>query len=145
VNYRFEQNREKEDYFSSKHRFSVDASYGRKIGQFKIDFRTRFQTSINQTITEPEDELAENYTRFRLKTSYKFLDFPLSPSVSAEFYLPVNGKSAYQLDKYRITLGGNYKINKHHSVSLDYRIQSQIQVSNPDNLYILILGYSFNL
>ena len=144
ASYRFEEEKRLEEYFSIRHRLSVDASYKQKINNLTLRLRTRFQAKFYDFHSSEAGSIPENHVRIRLKASYKFAEFPVTPSFAAEFYYATNGITKNSIDKYRFTLGGKYKINKRNTVALNYRLQKQINIANPLNLYILILAYEYD-
>ncbi len=144
VAYRFEEEKRKEEYFSIRHRASFDATYRQKIKNFTLSLRTRFQAKFYDVHSSQTGSTPDNHVRLKFKTAYKFKEFPIKPSFDAEFYYATNGATKNSIDKYRFTLSGEYKINKRNTALLSYRLQKQINVSNPLNLYILILAYEYD-
>ena len=144
ASYRFEEEKRLEEYFSIRHRASVDASYKQKINNLTLRLRTRFQAKYYDFHSSKAGSTPENHVRIRLKASYKFAEFPVTPNFATEFYYATKGVQKKNIDKYRFTLGGKYKINKRNTVALSYRLQKQINVSNPLDLHILILAYEYD-
>lgn len=144
TSYRLEEEKREEGYFSIRHRVSVDASYKQKIKKFSLSLRTRFQSKFADFHSSQEGFIPENHIRVRLKTSYKISNFPVTPSFSGEIYYATKGLSKKQIDKYRLTLGGKYKINKRNTVSLNYRFQKQINITEALSLYIIMLAYEYD-
>lgn len=144
VNYRFEEEKREEGSFSTRHRLAFDASYKYKVKKLTFSLRTRYQTKFYDYYSSETGLVPGNHLRLRLKTSYKIKKYSITPSFSAEVYYATNGISKNNIDKYRFTLGGKYKINKHNRVSLNYRLQNQINVLSPLNLYIIMLAYEYD-
>lgn len=134
VGYRFS-----DDYdihFSSeyKQRYYFDFSSKYDYKRFKISLRDRLQYQGNNSSFKP---------LFRQKTelSYNVRKTPFEPYVQFEFFLNFEE----QFEKLRYTAGFSYPILKKLNANLFYRIQQELNASNPENLFILGTSLSYKL
>lgn len=140
-------------YMRHRAYFYLTGSYG--IKGFKISLRERYQFTYRGAHTFPlidnegnevssYDKKAKMYhaLRSRLSLEYKFQNFGMSIFATGELYN--NLTQQFAIDKYRITAGLGYKINKQHYVELFYRYVDSTDIDDPDN-HVIGIGYKCNL
>lgn len=138
VGYRFEYEY-KTDYFEKRQRFNFDLGLKHSFDRLKFNLRTRIQA--RQYLNSNQQTAI--YTRFRLKSEYKTKGFPVNPFASAEIFIASNGYNKGIPEAYRLNLGAVYKLNKHNEIALSFRIEKEVNVNNPKNLYILMPAYEY--
>lgn len=133
--YRFIKQNEKEGFVKGG-RIQFDAMYDKKLGDFKLDTRLRYQNRSE------EDEL-DNVSKIRFKAGLRFniSGWKLDPKFSAEYFRVLDGEASRH-DKMRYTLGTKYKINKHNSIGIYYRLETELKENYPADYYILGLNYN---
>jgi serine/threonine protein kinase len=85
---------------------------------------------------------AKNQLRSRLQLSYDDKNWWLKPYASAELY------NSWSIEKIRYTVGVDFNINKHNSLSVFYRFQDQRDTDSDDydpDMHYLGIGYKFKL
>lgn len=90
-----------------------------------------------------EDEKGGKHSfvlRSRLQVEYDIKGVPFEPYASVEMHNDLNG---FGIKKMRYTIGGDYKINKKHSVGLYYRYQDFTGSDEGESTHILGVGYKF--
>lgn len=90
-----------------------------------------------------EDEKGGKHSfvlRSRLQVEYDIKGVPFEPYASVEMHNDLNG---FNIKKMRYTIGGDYKINKKHSVGLYYRYQDFTGSDEGESTHILGVGYKF--
>lgn len=143
------------DYWQPRHRasFSLTGSYS--WNRFTFSLRERYQYTYRTEQTVPKwdgdngamkaDELIEathkHILRSRIKVDYNIRKSGFTPFASCEMY---NSLSGFTYEKIRLTLGTDYKFNKHHSISAFYRYIDQ---KNDDDVngHVIGVGYTFKL
>ena len=122
--------------FSSeyKHRYYFDFSSKYDYKRFNIALRDRFQYQGNNSSFKP-------LFRQKIELSYNLRKTPFEPYIQFEFFLNFDE----QFEKLRYTAGFSYPILKKMNANLFYRIQQELNSSNPENLFILGTSLSYKL
>lgn len=82
-----------------------------------------------------------HYLRSRLQIEYNIRRCPVDPFASYE--LSNNLSDAMHLDKTRLTVGAEWKIQKKHVISLAYIYQNGHDDDDDDDIHVIDLGYKF--
>lgn len=143
------------DYWQPRHRFSfaLTGSYSWRHFTFSLRECYQYTYRTEQTVAKwgadngsaKADEIIEashkHVLRSRLKAEYNIRKSGFRPFVSGEWYNSLSGLSYM---KSRWTVGTDYKINRHHSVSAFYRY---IDRGDNDDTggHVIGVGYSFKL
>ena len=109
-----------------KHRYYFDFSSEYKYKRYKLSIRDRVQYQGNYS----------SYNKlFRQKfdLSYNVRKTPFEPYVQFEYFVNFDEK----FEKLRYTLGFSHPIVKDLDLNLFYRIQKELNVNNPERLFIL--------
>ncbi len=148
LSYRFIQKYMEDDTYSFRHRMMLDILLKKKFGKITASFRERIQAEARDVYTSEDGKLREWYSRNKLELKYD-LDKPITPYAAVEFRYQLNNPRDIELNKtwhrVRYVLGLDYKVNNRNSFSLYYLIQRGFNVSAPQNLYIVGLGYTLSL
>ena len=122
--------------FSSeyKHRYYFDFSSKYDYKRFNIALRDRFQYQGNNSSFKP-------LFRQKIELSYNVRKTPFEPYIQFEFFLNFDD----QFEKLRYTVGFSYPILKKMNANLFYRIQQELNSSNPENFFILGTSLSYKL
>ncbi len=143
IHYRF-MNSNKENYYSKRHRFYLDASYKQKVKFVSITFRERIQEQYSDIYSSEDGKYPE--WNLRSKITIKFeLDKKYSPYLSTEvFYKLDNVKErGHIFTTTRYEAGFSYDFNRTHSIN-PY-ILFQHERSSGFNELIYGLSYDFVL
>ena len=131
------------DFWGVRHRFNVSLTGSHKFGNLSLSLRERWQYTYRPEHTvdyryvyydEEDDEpvpsgvsdgtphtyksKGKNLLRSRFMAEYKISAIPLTPFASVETF------NAWNLEKIRYTVGGDWRINKKNTVTLFYRYQN---------------------
>ncbi len=142
ANYRFTNNRQLDNSYSQRHRYYFDLSLRKKIKPVTFTFRTRFQSQYTDINCSPDWQVPEYYTRNKLTMDFD-LDKKYSPFISAEAYTPLFSGNGLYIDNVRYCAGFDYQFNRAHEIELFYMLQKEYNVNNPQNDYIVGIGYYF--
>lgn len=133
-----------------RHRLHADLTASFKAGRFGFSLRERYQytlrpTSHNRRYDTDTEEWSDmkskssHISRTRLNIEYNIRHCPLTPGIGGELFC---GKGGVQ--KYRLTVGTDIKVDKHNVFTLCYRFQD-VTTSDDDgngNMHILGVGYT---
>lgn len=133
--YRFIRNNRNSGY-RNEGRFFADASYRHKLDRFSFGYRLRFQNQ--SALGNVTNDDVYNKLRLRIKAGYNIPNWKLDPYLSAEgFYTIATDNINYVstitesekhagFEKFRLTLGTSYKINKWFKIDGFYRLEREI-------------------
>ena len=122
--------------FSSeyKHRYYFDFSSVYKYKRFRFTLRDRIQLQGYNSSYTP-------LYRQKIDVSYNVRKTPFEPFLQFEYFLNFDE----EFEKLRYTIGFSHRIIKKVNADLFYRIQHQVNTSNPENFYILGTSISYKL
>ncbi len=139
-------------YWSTRHRFNVSMTGEVGFGDFEISLRERWQYTYRPAKTTERydfdnegweettvDGTASHLLRSRLQVEYARKKATFKPFVNAELF---NGMS---LEKVRLTLGTDIRLNKHHVLEVFYRCQftNDKEADSEPNCHYAGAGYTF--
>ncbi len=137
-NYRFINRGRNNGVYWISHRFYADLRYTYKAKPLIFIYRNRFYTEVGQ---EENGFIRENNERNKLEIKID-LDRRFMPFIASELYYFVE-KAVF--NKIRYTVGIDYNLKNRNELSLFYRIQREMNVTNPDYSYIIGVRFSHNL
>lgn len=123
------------------HTFFVDANASYKLARFSFSERTRYETSSEEIKDDINNSNQKYYWRQKVEVNYDIYGSPITPSISAEYYFPIDENVPRYADKLRIFLGADYEYLQ-HKVGIAYGIDHS-RVKSQQNKYILNLSYSY--
>lgn len=155
-------------YWDNKHRVSLSATGSLKVWKFSLSLRERYQYTYRPSHEIPRfddgepagnrtiDAKSKHILRSRAQVEFKaYKKCPWTPYASFELYSllkEVNHTDADKAtdpakfcDKFRVTAGCEYKINKHNGLDLFYRFASNNDYEELDMSHTIGLVYSFSL
>lgn len=152
-------------YWDTKHRISISATGSLKLWKLELSLRERYQYTNRPQHTipyiDPEDGnrtidgKSTHMLRSRLQVEFKpKKKSPWKPFASFELYSLLKTTNhtdntkhydAKAYDKYRITAGTEYKINKHNALELFYRYAQSVDTDENDSPHTIGLVYTFSL
>lgn len=148
--YRAIQKKRLEGTYSYRHRLMLDVTVKKKFKKFALSERIRYQAEVQDFYTSKKGKLAEQFLRFKTDLKYSVTE-KITPYVSCELryqiHAPRGDGPLYDNGFHRIrnVLGVEYELNKKSSVNLYYLYQTEFNISTPETIYILGIGYSITL
>lgn len=145
--YRSIQKKRLEGTYSFRHRLMLDVTAKKKLKKFTISERIRYQIEVQDFYTSKKGKLAEQFLRLKTDLKYNATE-KITPYISCEFryqiHAPRGDGSLYDNAFHRVrnVLGLEYEINKKNAVNLYYLFQTEFDISTPESIYILGLGYT---
>lgn len=142
---------EKYSDYQLRHRVAVFAEGKQKYGNFTFALREQLQLTTKDDSERIKSEgETDTYAidpdvlwRNRVKIKYDIDGCRITPSLVFESYFQLNNPEKYAFEKLRYTLALDYKINKHQNFSISGSYNNEINTNEPDNTYILGVGYTF--
>jgi hypothetical protein len=146
LSYRWINKYSPEGFFSNRHRLSLDLIFRKKAGDFAFSYRHRLQAEVRDLGRSINGNLPEWYSRNRFEIKYDAAN-RLQPYAFVELRYQLRNPRRQESDGYwhrnRYALGVQYEIDKRSNLGLYYLIQREINVSKPQQLYVLGLEYNF--
>jgi hypothetical protein len=148
--YRAIQKKKLEGYYSFRHRFMLDVTVKKKFNKFTLSERFRYQAEVQDFNTSRKGHLPEQF--LRLKTDLKYnLNDKVTPFVSCELRYQIRSVRGdgplYDGGFHRIrnVAGLDYQLDRRSTFTVYYLVQTEFNISTPENIFILGLAYSITL
>ena len=125
----------------------LDVTAKKKFNKFALSERVRYQAEVQDFNTSKKGKLIEQFLRFKTDLKYSATE-KITPYISCEFryqiHAPRGDGPVYDNAFHRVrnVLGVEYELNKKNSVNLYYLYQTEFDISTPESIYILGLGYT---
>ncbi len=127
-------------------RFNGDLGFKHDIDRFSLDYRIRLQTKNELGYSGSDGDYLRNKFRLKIGAGYDIKKWKFDPEVSAEIFRSSGKYEISQFQKYRITIGTQYKFKKLGELSLFYRLERELQgVTYPETTNIIGLKMMFKL
>jgi hypothetical protein len=140
--YRFIQSRRLDDSYRLRHRYAFQMIYIYDIQRFSFRLREKFQSRYTEVYSSEDGLIPKNMLRNRLMITYD-LNKRYTPYLSGEIYYQLNNPKGNEIDKVRYKAGYDYELNKHHSLSIGYLIDQELNQNNPLTDFVIDIGYKF--
>jgi len=144
VAYRFTEYREDNNEFHIRHKWLADIKGSGDIGNLGLSGRFRIQRQDKTYFEDANDKIPDYYLRIKIKAEYKTPSFPVNPNIAFETFSRIFEASEKTIDKYRLSIGFDYKINKNNSVEADYMFERDY-FPHLSNTHIVAITYNFKL
>lgn len=131
--------------YENHFRFNLDATYKHKINDLTVSYRLRYQNKNELGVSYDEGDYANQNIRFKTAVKYDFKNWNFDPKFSAEIFNKFQEGNENGFNKYRLTLGTDYKIKNFGKVGVFYRMEKELNVDFPDVTSIVGLKYTYTL
>lgn len=131
--------------YENHFRFQFDVMYKHEINDFKIGYRLRYQNKNELGVSYDEGDYANQNVRFKTSLEYNIKNWKLDPKFSAEIFNKFQEGEENGFNKYRLTLGTDYKTKNFGKIGVFYRYQKEINVDFPDSSNIIGLKYIYTI
>ncbi len=146
--YRWIDKYQDENTFSFRHRLMWDMTGKYFIKKFTLAYRHRLQVENRNVQSSESGKVPEWYSRHKIDISYEITK-KITPYFSVEtryqFHDPRNFESDKTWHRVRFQGGIDYEYNKKNKFGVYYLIQTEFNVSAPENIFITGLEYSLTL
>lgn len=125
-------------------RFNFQISQKWNLDRIAFKYRIQYQTK-REVLANTNKHVNELIKYWRLKTSvsYNIKDWKLDPNIGVEFFVRGVNHPTDQYNKYRISLGTKYKINKNQNIRFKYMFEKQYKGWNPEVIHIASIQYNY--
>ena len=127
-----------------------DLTFKKKLKKITLSERIRYQAEVQDFYTSKKGKLVEQFLRFKTDLKFAATD-KITPYISCELryqiHAPRGDGPIYDKGFHRIrnVLGVEYEINKKNAVNLYYLYQTEFNISTPETIYILGVGYTLTI
>ena len=118
-------------------------TYTEKFSDFKLSLRARVQSTFYDMQRGYHKFNPKTYLRGRVQFDYSFPSVRMSIYASTEFFLRLYQKEHIFIDNFRTIAGCNFKMGNGHTLGVFLRVDNEVQVSEPENVYYIGLKYNF--
>lgn len=141
INYRFGNRKQENNTMQLRQRWAFDLMLKTKVKELAIEYRSRFQQSI-ESISAGEFDIEFNRT-FRNKISFEHKVYKKTDAdISAEIFSSKKD-GVHRLSDVRLTTGLSYKLKKRKIIKLGYLLQTELQQANPARDFVIVIGYKY--
>lgn len=132
-------------YGTPEHRGRIMGAltYTEKFSDFKLSLRARVQSTFYDMQRGYHKFNPKTYLRGRLQFDYTFSQLNMSIFASTEFFLSLYIKNDIFIENFRTIAGCNFKVGNGHTLGVFLRVDNEVQVSEPENVYYIGLKYNF--
>jgi hypothetical protein len=142
IDYRWIASREFLEPYESSHRLNANLQGSYSYKRLDLGLRLRYQYSFHRINSNYDAEFDQAW-RFKPSLQYNIRDFPLSPSVSAEFfYDPTHHAEGKRFTRIRYYAGFDFEIQRVHKFSIGTYLDQWVNTI-PRARLMYSLGYSF--
>ena len=96
-------------------------------------------------VSSSDGDYAKQYLRLKAAVEYNFKNWKLDPKFAAEIFNRFENGDVDQYNKYRLTLGTDYKIKNFGKLGIFYRIEKDINEAIPETTNIIGLKYTYTI
>jgi len=129
--------------YENHFRYQLDAKYKHDVQRFSLKYRVRYQNKKELESSIKPGGASVKRLRFRATVEYNIGDWKLDPELAFELLGRFNEDAPYEIDKYYLTLGTQYKIKKAGSIGTFYRIIGTIGQEESLLRHIIGLSYTY--
>ena len=134
-------NQDFEHYF----RFNIDFGVKHDIKRFNLKYRLRYQLKDEIGVSKEDGDYANNHLRLKVGAGYNIKKWKLDPEISAEIFNHFEKGEQNGFNKFRFTIGTQYKTKSWGKMGLFYRIEQELMGPYPITIHILGLKYTYTL
>ena len=131
--------------YENHFRFHLDASYKQSLNNFDIKYRVRYQNENELGVSNEEGDYANQHIRFKTSIGYNIKKWKLDPEISAEIFNHFEKGDENGYDKYRLSIGTDYKFKKLGKIGIFYMFEKELNESIPETTNIIGLNYSYTI
>ena len=135
----------KDQLWENRHRYYIYLTAKRELGRIKLSLREKFQSTYYDASIPGFDYSPVNYLRSRLQADWDLKGNKTTPYVSAEMHYQLNNPEGNEIDNMRYTLGIDFPLNNKFNLDTYLRMDQDINVKNPVNLYLIGINLKWKL
>lgn len=133
-------------FYDNRMRTGVFLTYAETIRRFKLSFRTRMTMTYRDERTGDYDVNPKWCWRNKIQAVYQLPGSRFKYTLSTEFFMRLRAFARESfIDQWRTTLAVNYRLTRRQSVSAFLRMDNEVQVKQPFDVFYLGFTYNHNL
>ena len=133
------------DYYENRGRIVAQLTYSETVQRFKFSVRTKLVSTFFDEQTAEHRINPKMYWRNRLQVSYQVPNSRFKYALSSELFWLVNDPKNSVVDNIRTVASVDYRLAKHHSISVFARMENEILVKKPVDRFYFGLTYKVKL
>ncbi|HIA37093.1 MAG TPA: DUF2490 domain-containing protein [Flavobacteriales bacterium] len=126
-------------------RFHLDFGYELDADRCLYKVRIRLQHRNELGLSKHEGDYPSKDLRVKASFKYNFRNWKFDPRMSWEVFRHYQTGALNGFNKYRLTFGTSYKINKEQRLALSYVQEKQLVYWNPKVTRILLVSYLYTI
>jgi long-subunit fatty acid transport protein len=138
-------NQGKKQGFENYFRYNIDLSYKYDVHRFGLSHRLRYQNKNQLGISVIDGDIPGENLRFKTSLDYNIRKWPLDPEFSVELFNSFKDGQQMRMNKYRLTLGTEYKWKKVGEFGIYYRFEESVITNSPNSLSIAGFKYTYSI
>jgi hypothetical protein len=137
----------KKSFWENRHRYYAYVTGKVELGRFTLSLRERFQSTFYDLFIHDKesDYSPHNYLRSRFEIDYDIKGSKLEPYISSEIHYQLNNPGGNEIDNWRYTAGLGFPLSKKINLDTYLRLNQDVNVKNPVNLWLLGINLSWKL
>ena len=126
-------------------RFHFSIANQLRMGRLQVQTRWQVQQRREQ-LRNTHRQLRERrrYQRVRLRLDYNIPGWKYDPRIAGELFLRTQNGPRGQHNKYRLTIGTQFKVAKRQRMAVRYLFEREFTPWNPEVLHAISLQYTYS-
>lgn len=126
-----------DSFWENRHRYYLQLTGKLNMNRIAFSLRERFQSTYINKDVKGFDYSPENYLRSRIQVAWDVPNSKLQPYASAEMIYQLNNPEGNLVDNWRFTAGTRFPLAKKLQLDTYLRLNQEINVKNPVDLYLI--------
>jgi len=134
-------------YWENRHRYYAYVTGKAELGRFTFALREKFQSTYYDMSfhDKKSDYSPHNYLRSRFEIDYDIRGSKLEPYISSEMHYQLNNPDGNVIDNWRHSVGLEFPLFKKIDLDTYLRLNQDVNVKNPVNLWLAGVNLSWKL
>lgn len=129
--------------FKPSNRIGIHLEGRKRFDRTKLYYRIRYQNIDDDLAFYEAEEPGKNVIKNRFKLRYSIPNSRITPMISTELYSLVG--QTFEFTRLKTIIGGKYSITNWTDVSVYYKIERELNVTEPYLLSTLGVNFTFKL
>jgi hypothetical protein len=135
----------KDQLWENRQRYYIYLRGRFEVGRITFSLHEKFQSTYCDSSVPGFDYSPENYLRSRLQAEYDLKGNKATPYIGAEMHYQLNNPDGNEIDDMRYTLGIDFPLTKKLGMDTYLRMDQEMNVKNPVNLYLIGINLKMKL
>ncbi len=135
----------KDSFWENRHRYYLQLTGRQKVGRLAFSLREKFQSTYIDEDIKGFDYSPENYLRSRFQLVWDVKNSSMEPYGSVEMHYQLNNPDGNEVDNWRYTAGIEFPLSKKLILDTYLRLDHEVNVKNPVDLYLVGVNLKWEL